>query len=263
MVSNMESCDLVIILYSCYTIDKHRQQMITINQTWGKKCQDYPTRIRLLYFLGEEQREDPEFQDTTVTKYIHLPGVQDDYLSASYKQWLGMKYVYDHYRPKFIHCMGTDTYMNVPKMLRFLEIFDPNQTLFIGGHGDTREVIRGKPCYFHSGGPGFVITHKVLELLSPVLPQITEAWMHLCKEHHIDHLLPACDVAISYYLQQPNTPVHVLKADDEFINCNYLGWPCHMGQINLHKLLVCHLMDDASCHTFTGLLEANNYFVTL
>jgi hypothetical protein len=237
--------------------------MITINQTWGKKCQDYPTRIRLLYFLGEEQREDPEFQDTTVTKYIHLPGVQDDYLSASYKQWLGMKYVYDHYRPKFIHCMGTDTYMNVPKMLRFLEIFDPNQTLFIGGHGDTREVIRGKPCYFHSGGPGFVITHKVLELLSPVLPQITEAWMHLCKEHHIDHLLPACDVAISYYLQQPNTPVHVLKADDEFINCNYLGWPCHMGQINLHKLLVCHLMDDASCHTFTGLLEANNYFVTL
>jgi hypothetical protein len=258
----METCDLVIVLYACYTIDKYRQQMITINETWGKKCQEYPTRIRLLYFLGEDKRDDPDFQDTPVTKYIHLPGVQDDYLSASYKQWLGLKYVYDHYTPRFIHCLGTDTYMNVPKMLRFLEIFNPTQLLYIGGHGDCRQVSPGKPCYFHSGGPGFLITYPVLKFLSPVLPHLTHAWIQLCDEQHIDSLRPACDVAIAYYLQQPHHQVHVLKADEEFINCNYLGWPCHMGQIHLHKLLVCHLMDAPSCHAFTQLLEANNYFLT-
>jgi hypothetical protein len=259
----MESCDLVILLYACYTVDKYRQQMITINDTWGKKCQEYPTRIRLLYFLGEEQREDPEFQDTPVTKYIHLPGVQDDYLSASYKQWLGMKYVYDHYKPNFIHCMGTDTYMNVPKFLRYLEIFDPNQLLFVGGHGDCRQVGPGKPCYFHSGGPGFVITYGVLQCLYHLLPHITDTWRSLCHEHHVEYLQPACDVAIAYYLQQPNSPVHVLKADEEFMSCNYVGWPCHLGQINLQKLLVCHLMDENACRDFSKLLEANNYFLTL
>lgn len=257
----MEPCDLVILLYACYTVDKYRQQMITINETWGRKCQEYPTRIRLLYFLGEEHREDTAFQDTTVTKYIHLPGVHDDYLSASYKQWLGMKYVYENYRPKFIHCMGTDTYMNVPKMLRYLEMFNPAHLLFLGGHGDCREVLQGKRCYFHSGGPGFVITHGVLELLFPLLPHLTEAWFHLCRENHVEPLQPACDVAIGYYLQQPNSPVHVLKADEEFINCNFLGWPCHPGQIQLSKLLVCHLMDADACVAFTQLLEANHYFL--
>jgi hypothetical protein len=256
----MESCDLVILLYACYTVEKYRQQMININQTWGKKCQEYPTRIRLLYFLGQENRDFPEFQNTLVTKYIHLPGVQNNYLSASEKQWLGLKYVYDHYNPKFIHCMGTDTYMNVPKMIRFLQAFDPNQLLYVGGHGDCRQIGPGKLCYFHSGGPGFLLTQGVLQSLYHLLPQLTDAWCQLCREINIEHLQPACDVAIAYYLQQPNSPVQVIKADDAFINCNFLGWPCHIGQINLDKLVVCHLMDNSACHVFTQLLEANNFF---
>lgn len=260
----MEACELAFVVYACYTVEKYREQIHAINRTWGRKCQEYPTRIRLLFFLGEENRNLPEFQDTPVTKYIHLPGVQNDYLSASYKQWLGMKYVHDHYQPNFIHVIGTDTFVNVPKMLSLLETFQPHKPFYLGGDGGTRQVIADqKPCYYHSGGPGFVLPYTVLATLAPTLENLTDEWIQLCKENHVDYLYSACDVAIGYYLQKQNPPVVVLKADGLFISCNYMGWPCHVGEVNMEKIIVCHFMQPHDCDRFTEILESNEYFLTV
>jgi hypothetical protein len=233
--------------------------MNVINNTWGKKCQEYPN-VRILYFLGEENLNLPEFQDTPVTKYIHLAGVGNDYLSATYKQWYGMKYIYEHYQTKFIHCLGTDTYVNVPKMLHYLNSFNPESPLYLGGHGDYRQL-GSKNYYYHSGGAGFTITCKVLEFLYPVLTTITEDWGKICNECGMGYLNVACDVSIAYYLQQPHSKVHTIKADAEFLTCNYIGWPCHMYNVDIPKILSCHNMNPHDSLTYTQILEDNNYFM--
>ena len=113
----MEEYDLIILVYACYTIEKYKTQINVINKTWGKKCETYKN-IKILYFLGEQKLT--EFYDTEFIKYVNLSCVKDDYLSASYKQFLGLKFVYENYKSKFIICLGTDTYLNIPKLLLYI-----------------------------------------------------------------------------------------------------------------------------------------------
>ena len=103
----MNNYDLIICVFGCHTIDKYKQQIKKINETWGKKCESY-SNIKLLYYLGGERTD--EFSDS---RYIYLPNITNDYLSASYKQFLGLKQVYENFNTKFIICCGTDTYLNI------------------------------------------------------------------------------------------------------------------------------------------------------
>jgi hypothetical protein len=151
----MEDYDLIILIFACYTITKYKEQINILNETWVKKCSEYKN-IKVLYFLGEQKID--QFIDTQTIKYINLIGIKDDYFSASYKQFLGLKYVKENYNTKFIICLGSDTYLNIPKLLLYIKNFDHNDNLYIGGHGCVREIC-SKKYYFHSGGPGFIITY--------------------------------------------------------------------------------------------------------
>ena len=155
----MEDYDLIILVYACYTLDKYKKQIEIINSTWGKKCEAFKN-IKIVYFLGEET--EPGFNDTNYINYVNLVGVKNDYLSASYKQFLGMKYIYENYKTKFIICIGTDTYLNIPKLISYIHKLDYTKSLYIGGHGCERQIGLNK-YYFHSGGPGFIITFNVLK----------------------------------------------------------------------------------------------------
>ena len=155
----MEDYDLIILVYACYTLDKYKKQIEIINSTWGKKCEAFKN-IKIVYFLGEET--EPGFNDTNYINYVNLVGVKNDYLSASYKQFLGMKYIYENYKTKFIICIGTDTYLNIPKLISYIHKLDYTKCLYIGGHGCERQIGLNK-YYFHSGGPGFIITFNVLK----------------------------------------------------------------------------------------------------
>lgn len=254
----MESCDLVILVFACYTVEKYKNQIETINLTWGKKCETYKN-IKLLYFLGEEKRA--TFEDTDTIKYINLPGVTNDYLSASYKQFLGMKYIYEHYNAKFILSVGTDTYVNIPKLLLFINKFNPSESLYIGGHGCERQI-GPKKYYYHSGGPGFIITQSCLEQIQLRLPTLMADWINVCIRNNVRNLITACDVAISYYLQQPEVRAEVVKIDDlSFIHCNYKGVPCHSHAVEPANIISCHLMSRDDFHNFTTILSENNWFV--
>jgi hypothetical protein len=254
----MEECDLLILVYGCYTIEKYKQQIETINATWGKKCEMYKN-VKILYVLGEEKRD--YFNDTELVKYINVVGVNDDYLSASYKQFLGMKYVYENYKAKFIMCIGTDTYLNIPKLLSFISTFDDTECLYIGGHGDERQI-GSKKYHFHAGGPGFIITHHTLYKIYDFLPNIMNDWIEVCHSNHTHELISACDVAISYYLQQSHINVSVIKTNDlSFLHCNYIGYPCHQYNINQSTIISCHLMTVDDFYHFTTILNDNNYFV--
>jgi len=250
----MEYFKLIICVYACDKIDKYIQEIRAINNTYGKLCNN--NNIKILYFLGEVQTE--EF---TGPSYINLKGVLDDYLSASYKQFKGLEYIYENYNFDYVMCIGTDTYINIPKLLKYIDTFSSDKCLYIGGHGCNR-TIYNKSYYFHSGGPGIIITKKCLSKLYPILPNIMSNWIYICNNISKKELISACDVAISYYLQENNFDVEIIKTEDlSFIHCNYLGYPCHINQIDITKIITCHLMSINDFNVFTKILESNNYFI--
>jgi len=253
----MENCDLIILVFACYTIEHYRNQIEIINTTWGSKCETYKN-IKILYFLGEEKING--FNDTDLYKYINLVGVKNDYISASYKQFLGMKYIYENYKPKFIISIGTDTYLNIPKLLLYINQFNYTESLYIGGHGCNRQI-GYKNYYFHSGGAGVIITYGCLEKIYDLLPNLMENWTHVCKLNNVSYLIVACDVALSYYLQQPCIDVKVITNNVSFFACNHIGYPCHINNVDMKNIICCHYMSKSDFYNFTTILNDNNYFI--
>ena len=254
----MEECDLIILIYACYTITKYKEQIDMLNCTWVKKCKDYKN-IKVLYFLEEHKID--EYVDTENIKYINLVGVNNDYFSATYKQFLGLKYINENYNPKFVIAVGSDTYLNIPKLLLYINKFDYNDNLYIGGHGCEREIC-SKKYYFHAGGPGFIITHGCLIKLYSILPTLINDWINTCNINNIQYLIPCCDVAIAYYLQQPNINSKIIKTNDlSFLQCNYQGYDCHINQVDMSKIVACHNMNKTDFIHFTNILIMNKFFV--
>jgi len=249
--------DLIICIFACDKIEQYCQEIRNINETWGKQCIN---NVKLLYFMGEE--ETTEFSGES---YIHLKNVKDDYMSASYKQFLGLKYIYDNYDAKFVHCCGTDTFINIPKLLLMLNEFDPTESLYIGGHGCNRKI-GNTNYYFHSGGSGFVISNNCLSKLYSMLDNIMDIWIHICIDNHVENLIVACDVAISYFLQQPNMNTNVIIKNDHFFNCNYFGY-CYNNTYECHKtviikdIIACHHMTKNNFIEFYNILVENNFFM--
>jgi hypothetical protein len=245
---------VIIAIYGCVTKEFYKEQIIKINSTWGNISND---QVKIIYFLGEEPSA-----DFTGDTYVYLPGVNNDYLSASYKQNLGLKYIYENYKTNFVLCCGTDTFLNIPKLLLFLKQFNPDDNLYIGGHGCHR-TIGDKTLYFHSGGPGFVLTYECLQKIYPICSNLTEKWIEICKNNNSEGLCPCCDVAISYFMQY-YINAKVIKINDlSFIHCNYKGYPCHINKVNMSQIISCHSMTLQDFDDFYDILIKNNFFVDI
>jgi hypothetical protein len=157
-------------------------------------------------------------------------------------------------------CCGTDTFLNIPKLLKFIENFDKNDNLYIGGHGCHRQI-GDTSYYFHSGGPGFIISNQCLNQLYPFLNDFTDQWINICNTNNRQDLIPGCDVAISYYLQK-FINVNIIKTNDlSFIHCNHKGYPCHINQINMSEIISCHSMSLSDFDEFNQILISNNHFI--
>lgn len=239
--------DIILCVYACDTIPKYKQQLRKMYQVYTNMLASYPS-IKIIYFLGEEV-------GVVGDNFIHLPGVKNDYLSASYKQFLGLKYIYDNFEFKYAMCIGTDTYVNVKRLDAFLRQFDWTKSLYIGGHGDTR-MIGNEPVFFHSGGPGFVITHSCVSRIYHRLEIFMAEWIQLCIKHNIRYLIPACDVGIAYLVKDVAETVHC--GNLLFTNCNFKGLPCHPNQLCLDTLISCHNMSLADFDEYTAILQSGN-----
>lgn len=265
---------LVVCVYACATVDKYRDQIRSIRKTWGKLCNTTTTlpvndvspkinavvngKVKLLFFMGEEKTTD-EFVGH---EFVYLPGVKNDYLSASYKQYLGLKYVYENYKFDFVICCGTDTYLNIPKIVKHLESYSPRESSYIGGHG-CRRTLDNTEYYFHSGGPGFILSYECMSKLYPFLfRDLVDDWLRVCNENNKNDLYGSCDVSISYYLQKHNINPRVIKLDGlQFTHCNYMGVPCHRGETDVPELMSCHLMSAVDFELYTNILFMNDFYL--
>lgn len=247
---------IIIGIFACSTVEKYVKYIHKINNTWRKKAEEYG--IKVLYFFGEEVNNyfiGPE--------YIYLKDVKDDYLSASYKQALGLKYIYDNYKKsiEYVHIIGLDTYINIPKYLECLQSIGVKNKLYLGGHGSYR-LFRDKNIYFHCGGAGFTISFDVLEHIYDRLDKMVDEWNDICNLYNNNNLYTACDVCISYYLQIDD----FIKEKDMikhngFYNCNYKGlcynntYVCCGDKVDVNNIISCHNMTYEDFDLYTDILD--------
>ena len=250
---------IIIGVFACATIPKYKDEILKIEETWGKYSAQ--KGIKVLYFLGEEQTD---LQNAS--KYIYLDGVKNDYNSAGDKQNLGLKYIYEKYNADFVFICGTDTYINVEKMLLLLNKYDCGQPLYIGGHGDTRSVGETS-CYYHSGGAGFILSNKCLQLIYRNLWSMSNDWKYYLHENNSNWLTTACDVEISYYLQKNIPHLQIIVNDEAFVACDHNGLfnnamsVCCGDRVKKENIVSCHRMTSQSFDEFTQLLQTNNYYL--
>jgi len=244
---------LIVCIYACDTIPKYQEQIFNIKQTCEKTASElFPNEVKFLYFLGEEVVLEND------SSYIHLKGVKNDYLSASYKQYHGLKYIYENYDAEFIIAIGTDSYINIPKLLKLLSNYDCKKPLYIGGHGDTRHI-NDKKIYFHSGNGGFIISKEFLKQIYPYIKDTNnfmDKWFDICKNYQ--ELISACDVSIAYLANELNADSINIEG---FYNCNYFGHPCCYNKHQAKDVYCCGYMEKNECYQFYNLLKENNYFL--
>lgn len=253
---------LVVCVFACATDEKYKNEILKINETWGKLCDN--NDCKLLYFLGEDPTD---LIDNN--KYIYLKNVKNNHESASHKQNLGLKYIYENYNADFVFCCGTDTYINIKKTMQYLNGFNSNENgfnsnekLYIGGHGDNRQI-GNQDIYFHSGGAGFILSNNALMQIYPKLNTMTDTWKDICFINNTMYLIIACDVCIAYYMNEINA---LCIKNNNFYSCNYKGYAdsntymcCH--KIQLNEIISCHNMTLQDFDEYTQILQDNNYFI--
>ena len=95
-----------------------------------------------------------------------------------------------------------------------------------------------------------------------LLPNLMENWINLCNEHNDQYFISACDLTMSYYLQQPDINVKIVYVPHlSFLYCNHNGYPCHRNEVNIANIIACHNMSTSDFDEFTEILNNNNYYV--
>lgn len=208
---------LIICLFGCATVESYRLQILKINETWGKDCDN--VNVKYMFFLGEELC--PEFKDDS--RYVYLKGVKNDYMSAGYKQNLGLKYIDDNYDADFVFVCGTDTYINVDKMQDYIKdnTLNPSDKLYIGGKYFWYDYpeINGSKYVYHDGGPGCLLSNQLIKEISPYLDNMVSEWLHFDSINNLQKN-GACDVALGYYICKYLTTV-VYGVNEDAFKKNY------------------------------------------
>lgn len=232
---------------SCHN-DFYKEQIRATQRTWVKSC-PYP----VYYFAGSAR--DEEFSVSDIFK-IHHFDVIDNHDSCMIKQFRGLQYLYDYSPSQFYFFGDTDTYLHISNLEKLLKKYSPQEDLYLGGHGSVRKI--NKELYFHSGGAGFILSHKTLEKLIPNIDKILVEWSLVCHQYGVDYLFSSCDVTIAYYLDQLGIRPTIV---DDIYACNYKGLAQEnicCRHVNPEKIISCHYMskdDMYYYHTYLHLKE--------
>lgn len=216
---------------------KYIEQIRACRRTWVPHAEAH--NIHVLFFGG-----DHVYPDVPVCNF---PIAGETYNSCFLKQFLGLEYMLKNYPSDFYFFGGTDNYVHAQRLLKMLDSFDPNEKLYIGGHG-WEAHIGNMSFHFHSGGGGFILSHALLvELfkLSLIGEAPYERWK--CVAKFSGHEICACDVAIAYFLQDVQQ-VKVVNMQ------NFHGCSCYARYTNEYVKCSCVINWDTaiSVHFMTS-----------
>lgn len=220
--------DVIFCVFGCPTIQKYKEEINKISTTWcnSAKLEGY----KVLFFFGQEMTS------LIGDDCIYLKNVDNDYFSASHKQNLGLKYILEHFTFNYVYVCGTDTFVNIKFLKHYLTKFESKDKLCIGGHGDYR-VVQQKQVYYHSGGPGFIISYNAIREIEHLLNVMVDLWISIVQTQS---LYSACDLALCYFLDIFGCKFVI---DDEvFFHCNHKGYPCHTNNEMSSSVVAYHNM---------------------
>jgi hypothetical protein len=241
---------LVILIFGCATNDHYKQELQTIEETWGADAR--AAGIPYFVFLGEEKTDlrDPH--------YIYLPGVKNDYNSAITKQFAGYSWICERYNPDVIYAVGSDTFINIPKLKHLVSIVNPETPLLLGNDGFIKQL-GPLVADFLSGGGGLLTTRETHRRIIGYCKTIIEKWNTINSIFRCDYF-PAVDVALSFLC-------HYLKVIfvkcTSIHHCPYNGHDALAGPINPANVIACHSMKRDDCLTFYQMLKENGYFMDM
>jgi hypothetical protein len=239
---------------ACTTLPKYLDEIKSVIATWYPDCLE--NDIPVYFFTGEKYSD--EEKSLNNPNIIHLDGVDDSYNSASLKQWLGYKYLYDNVPSDFYMIVGTDNYIWGKNLLPIISKYNPSDPYLISGYGETRKLQTRQYHYFPFGGCGLILTHEALRRLYHRLPYLYEDWKTIVGT---GSLLPACDLAMSHYAEEHNI---VICRDYGLYSQNWVGmgkWGrLNEGPIQYEIAAGFHYMDDYNMRLYHKYKEVARFY---
>lgn len=221
--------------------DKYRDQIRGCQETWVAEASHLNVVVR--YFVGEHV--DP-ILEAEVPTLVHLPGIGDDYASASSKQWHGLRWMLDHTPADYYFLGASDNYVEVQRLLDVLQKYNPQQPFIISGYGESRRFY-GYQIYMPLGGCGIVFTHSALVQIAPHFEEWQKSWTEYCTRAERLDFINACDLALGHFIWQEGIPMvrerdfYPCRWDGSFVNPDTDNF--NVGGMNYERVITCHYMD--------------------
>ena len=225
---------------------KYQDQIRACASTWCKEALQF--QVPVYFFGGHLSYPGDSLEvDGKSLSYINLPGVQEDYNSAFDKQFYGLRYLLEKVPADFYMIIGTDTYLQIPNVLKLLDKYDHKKDYYIGGHGchqphQNMRLLDGYNVYYMSGGAGFILTKVTTVKIVSQIEEIKCEWPTICARNSKSDLLPACDVALAYYLHKMSIFPTVEKGFYPYTSHGQYEHVVIDRQMNLDTLISCHYM---------------------
>lgn len=236
--------------------ERYQMQIKGCCETWVEKCKELD--IPVYFFCGSIKSDNEEVEPSEV---IHLEGVLDDVMSATDKQWLGLKWMYENSPSKWYLLTGTDNYIFPKRILKELkkhesEDFD-QKPLYLGGHAGNINI-NPKMTFKYYSGSGFFLNHAALKELIPEITKYKEDWLSLCKWY--TWLQVACDAAIGYYAKEKNFELIDLQG---IYACDWQGMSPGVAKccfpIDHNKCLILHRCNYLDHHAVKRYSKNQHY----
>lgn len=197
-------CNVCILIFGCVIIEKYKDEIDGILNTWGKTCDSL--NIPYFIFIGKNIEE---FKNNEHFIELDYKDVKDDYLSASYKQYLGIQWIMSKYDPNFLYIIGSDTYVNIEEFLLTLSKYVPNEASIIGNaHYKIR--VTEFVFFLHTGGAGIILSRESLNILKPYFYKFQERWTNIITYTYgkDNNYIAACDVSLVLLCEFKNIISH-------------------------------------------------------
>lgn len=152
----------------------------------------------------------------------------------------------------FILINYLDSFLNVKNLLSFLKTVDSKEQLYIGGHGDYRNVNNTK-FLFHSFTPGIILTKPATKLLLD--SNLMTNYNKYCYNNDLKNI---SGVAIGYYVYLFNIKTII---NNNFHFCNWKGTPCHSNNIIANNIICCFNMDTNEMKNYFNFLNKQNTII--
>jgi len=150
----------------------------------------------------------------------------------------------------YVFITYSNSFMNVNNLISFLEKQNESGPVYIGGHGDFRNIANVK-FYFHSHTPGICINKRGIEIMSQT--GIYDNYNLLCKNNKSD-LINNSGVAIGFFASIYN--FKIINCENIWY-CNCWGHPCHSSKPNLNSLVSCSNLSSSDFDFCYSILDEN------